>query len=141
MLRLEQLWRQWCREPRSLRDTCDYCGNWVNFCVHQGDDLRVLVEVVDQDDEDMSVQDVQEITWALAKNVDQPILVEKKFTEGQVHLGGPSIFYFDIEPDDTDGLEPGYYYHEAEVVTYQGRRYTVMVGIVKIDPQLIKEQE
>src|SRR5690625_3025786 len=137
MLRLEQLWRQWCRDPRSLRETCDYCGNWVNFCIRQGDDLRVIVEVVDQDNEDMSVQDVQEITWALAENLGQAIEVQKTFTADEVHLGGPNVFYFDIEPADTEGLTPGYYYHEAEVITYQGRRYTVMVGIVKIEQQLI----
>ena len=64
-------------------------------------------------------------------------LIEKELGQGSLHLGGPSIFFFDLQPEDTDAIPAGNHYHEAEIITYQGRVYTVMVGSLRIEPQLI----
>ena len=113
------------------------CTTRQDFCIHQGDDLRVLVRVIDQSREPMDIQDAQEIRWWAARNVRGPALIKKALSEGSLHLGGPSIFFFDLQPEDTESLAAGIHYHEAEIITYQGRVYTVMVGSLRIEPQLI----
>ena len=113
------------------------CTTRQDFCIHQGDDLRVIVEVIDQSREPMDIQDAQEIRWWAARNVRGPVLIQKELSEGSLHLGGPSIFFFDLQPEDTDAIPAGNHYHEAEIITYQGRVYTVMVGSLRIEPQLI----
>ena len=117
------------------------CATRQDFCIHQGDDLRVLVEVLDQGRAPMDIQDVQAIHWWVARNVRSAPVIQKGLTDGNLHLGGPNIFFFDLAPEDTEGLAAGNYYHEAEITTAQGKIYTVMVGTLRIDPQLIKEQE
>src|SRR5690554_6759017 len=113
------------------------CTTRRDLCIHQGDDLRVIVEVVDQYREPMDIQGAQEIRWWAAKNVRGPVMIEKELGRGSLHLGGPNIFFFDLEPEDTDATPAGSYYHEAEIITAQGRVYTVIVGSLRIEPQLI----
>lgn len=108
-----------------------------NITIYNTNDLRVIVNVVNQDDEAMDIQDAQSIRWWVAKNKSEyPSIV--KSLGSTISLGGPSIFYFDLDSDDMKTLAAGEYYHEAEIITYQGRVYTIMSGIFYIKPNLIK---
>src|SRR5690625_1662616 len=113
------------------------CTARENFCIVQGDSLRVVASVYDQDRDEVDIQDVASIRWWLARSVRHEPVIRKGGVDGGINLGGPSVFYFDLFPAETAPLAPGNYYHEAEVITQAGHVYTVMMGNLQVRPQLI----
>lgn len=114
--------------------------SWIsnaNICLFRGDDLRVIARVVDQAGEEMDIQDVTSIRWWAAKSASAPPLIQKSLGDG-ISLGGPNVFFFDLAPVDTEELTPGTFYHEAEVITAQGRTYTILSGRLTIQRDLVR---
>lgn len=110
-----------------------------DFYVRQGDDLRIIVEVSDQDGDPVNLQDVQEIRWAAASDIGAAVDIKKKLTDTTIELGAANAFFFDLTPADTVGVPAGKYYHEAEIVTDQGKTYTVLHGTMRIVRQLVRD--
>lgn len=113
------------------------CTSFENFCIVQGDSLRVVASVYDQSRDEVDIQDVDSIRWWLARSVRHEPVIRKGGVHGGINLGGPNVFYFDLFPAETAPLAPGNYYHEAEVITRSGHVYTVMMGNLQVRPQLI----
>lgn len=115
------------------------CTIQQDFCIPRGDDLRVVVHLTDQAGEEVDIQDVQNLRWWVARSPSQPPVIQKNLSDGSMFLGGPSTFFFDLVPADTESLPPGGYYHETEIITAQGLVHTVMAGRLRIERDLIRD--
>ncbi len=102
----------------------------------QGDDLRVIISVYDTQGSPVDITDAQSIIWKLARSPDDVALLTKSLGSG-ITVNNPTSFYFDIESAETLALF-GQYYHEAEIITDQGLKYTGISGHVTIKKTLIK---
>lgn len=116
-----------------------------DFSVPAGDD--VLLEFTIDADEGVTL-DNAEVKWQLyATRLGLPVgpaLVEKDTVSG----GGVEItdatertFSVSVNQADTEDLEPGRYYHEAEVTDVIGNKITVTTGILTITPTEIANVE
>ena len=112
-----------------------YCRS-QNFQMFAGDDLRIIVPVVDERTrEPIDISQATSIKWSLARSVSSPAIIEKTLDDG-ITVNTPTSFLFDITNSESDPLQ-GAYHHEAEVVTSQGFVYTVMSGRVTVNRTLI----
>ena len=111
------------------------CKITSDLCIFRGDDLRVVVEVRDQDNQLVDISDASEITWSLSNSPNTAAIITKTLGVG-ISINNPTSFVFDIVPGDTSALN-GSYYQEAEIVTSGGFTYTAMSGRVIIKPTLI----
>jgi hypothetical protein len=102
----------------------------------QGDDLRVMVTVKDQDNQLVSITGAPDITWAVATLFGGVPIITKNLSSG-VTIGNDSMFYFDITAANSGALQPGVYRHEAQITTTGGLKYTTMRGTLRIDAQII----
>lgn len=112
------------------------CCKTQNICMFQGDDLRVIISVYDTLDSPVDITGAQSIIWKLAQSTDDVALITKSLGAG-ITINNPTSFYFDIESYETQTLF-GQYYHEAEIITDQGLKYTGISGHVTIKKTLIK---
>lgn len=103
-----------------------------DFEIHQGDDKRLIVDVLDEDDITGAT-----INWHLAQQPNKEALIEKS-TDDDITIA-EDIFYIFLKPEDTLELNPDIlYYHEAELIDDSGNTYTILTGRVSILPALIK---
>lgn len=58
-------------------------------------------------------------------------------TGAGVPVGYDALLNIPLLNDDTAGLDPGWYYHEAMVTLAGGQTITVMSGLVRLDPSHI----
>ncbi len=76
------------------------------------------------------------IRWATAYlSPYKPVAVEKA---GQMDGAERNTFTVILNTADTADLDPGTYYHEAEVVDAAGNKSTVAVGTMTLHPTLLK---
>jgi hypothetical protein len=101
----------------------------------RGDDLRVIVEVRDQDNNPVDISDAVSITWAVANSATSEILLQKELGDG-ITINTDTSFFFDISSAESATLD-GRCYQEAEVVTDQNKTYTVMSGAFIVKKALI----
>lgn len=99
--------------------------------MRQGDDLRVIVEVVDQSGTAIDISDATEIVWQLSRTTGSAVLISKTLSGGDLNLSGTTGFFFDLLDTETDLV--GSHYHEAELTTDQGLKYTVLRGRVRFE--------
>jgi len=106
-----------------------------DMCMYSGDDLRVIVEVYDQDGLLVDISDVSGITWSLSNDTNSAAIITKTLGAG-ISIASPTTFVFNLSPSDTNTLN-GSYYHEAEIINSGGLTYTAMSGRFIIKPTLI----
>lgn len=112
------------------------CCKNVNVCMYQGDDLRLSFSVVDSYGDDVDITDATNIKWQLSSRPNSTAIISKAIGSGVV-ISAPNEFYFDLAASETDALL-GNYYHEAEITTDTGKKYTGLSGNFKIKPTQIK---
>lgn len=109
-----------------------------NFEMWQGDHKVLAFTVVDVESLEGAT-----IRWAAAYlSPYKPVAVEKA---GQMMMDGGgdggaerNAFTVTLKTADTENLDPGTYYHEAEVVDAAGNKSTVAVGAMTLHPTLLK---
>lgn len=107
----------------------------TDITIKQGNDLRVIVQVQDQTGTPVDISGAQEITWAVATGVEaQSSLLTKTLTGSEISITNDTGFFFDIEATDSDTLGSGAYYHEALLITGDGKAYTTLTGSLTIQP-------
>lgn len=105
-----------------------------------GDFLDLNVAVLDKDGAAVELSLVQNVRWGLFRTTvgGQPQgapLLSKELGNGIAVTDGPAgRFRVRIENGDTSGMA-GNYYHEAEIVDFEGRVSTVFRGQFLILPQ------
>lgn len=111
----------------------------ADFTMFKGDSKVLEVTVKDQDDEVVDISGTV-IRWQLSKKAKDTTALISKTTVGG---GGVTItdgpngrFDVLIDPDDTEELKAGAYYHEAEV-NDGGLISTVMTGTATLVETLI----
>lgn len=114
----------------------------ADFTMYVGDTKVLKVTVLDEDGNAVNITGV-DIRWWMAKNVkklDADVLIKKSTTDGISITDGPNgKFEVTIEPEDTETLKAGSYYHEAEVDD-AGVISTVMTGKATLTPTLVKPE-
>lgn len=107
-----------------------------NFELFRGDDLRVFVPVVDEGGDAVDLTGATSIRWWAANSVNSAPVIQKDLDDMTL-TGSGSTFYFDLSSDETELLSPRTYYHEAEIISSEGKVYTVMHGSMKVQKDLI----
>ena len=107
-----------------------------NFEMFSGDDLRLQVEVRDQNGNLIDISSATEIEWQMARDNNSAPEITKTLSGGGIAIADPNTFQLDIGASETGALR-GSYYHEAEVETDQGKIYTAIFGRVTIRRDLI----
>lgn len=111
----------------------------TDITMREGNDLRVIVSVVDQDGVPVDISGASEIQWSVADAVgDATTLLDKTLTGTDITITGTTGFYFDISAADSETtLGMGAYYHEALLTTGSGKAYTTLSGSLTIEEALI----
>jgi hypothetical protein len=55
-----------------------------------------------------------------------------------VYVGETLMLYVDLFEEDTIDLEPGVYYHEAQIIIPDELRDTIAIGRMKVTPTIIR---
>ena len=106
-----------------------------DFDLWSGDHKRVIFTVEDLADEE--TLSGYEVRWAMSRFSGSSVLIEKSSNHGEIDIGDKS-FTVKLEPDDTNTLRAGTYYHEAEIY-YDGQYIsTVSVGKVSLYSTILK---
>lgn len=111
------------------------CPQKVEMCMASGDDLRIIIEVYDQNNDLVDISSASSITWALAQDVGSVAIITKSLGSGIV-INTPTSFYFDLTDTETSPLV-GTYFHEAEIITSSGKKYTALQGRFTLKQTLI----
>lgn len=112
------------------------CCRSVNLCMYQGDDLRLLFTVVDSGGLEVDITDSQSIKWQISERPNSVAIISKELGSS-ITINSVNQFYFDLAADETDNLA-GVYYHEAEITTDTGKKYTGLSGSFTIKQTQIK---
>jgi hypothetical protein len=107
-----------------------------DFSMYVADTKDLFVTVVDVLNQPVDLTGAQ-IDWWLAPTdwktgTESPLLTHSIADGGCAVLSPSNVFVVHIESTDTEGMEPGSYYHEAQVILSDGTVGTVVVGKVKL---------
>lgn len=104
--------------------------------IYKGDDRDIEVTVKGPHDENIDPAGAS-ARYHIARNVDSVALVTKN-SPTIAEVDSTMEITVSLTSSDTDGLDPGKYYHEVEVVDASGKVFTVMTGNLVIKPALIE---
>jgi hypothetical protein len=109
-----------------------------NFTMTAGDSKTINVPVVTPADGLPSDITGATITWKASKSfVKTPILSKSTAAGIAITNGTGGIFTITLAAADTVSVDPGDYYHEAQVTYSNGEVATVMRAVMTIEPALI----
>lgn len=108
-----------------------------DFEMMAGDDKRLEVTVLDEDDVAVDLTGATAIRWKLARSVRSTALVSYSLG-GNIAVIDAAAGRFNVTIDgaDTESLK-GLHYHEADIVDASGKTGTVIYGTVTIRPSLV----
>lgn len=109
----------------------------------RGDDLTVTIPVLDEDGANLDLSGGT-ARWWVGKTVSSTgtnILIQKSTDalDGITITSASGLYTLTItiDPEDTEGLKAGNWYHEAEVITSAGKIYTVTTGTFALGADLV----
>jgi hypothetical protein len=121
-------------------------GERSDLEMFSGDDLDLVVTVVDEDEVVLDITTADPIRWRMSRldsttNFPSPrgaAVVSKALASGITITSGISgILTIALDDVDTDDLRAGDYYHELEMVL-SGARTTVMYGVLTLREDLVE---
>lgn len=108
-----------------------------DFEMMAGDDKRLEVTVLDEDDVVVNLTGASAIRWKLARSVRSAALVSYDLTDNIAIIDATAgRFNVNLDAADTESLK-GLHYHEADIVDSTGKTGTVLYGTVTIRPSLV----
>ena len=112
----------------------------IDFTMVSGDTKTLRVKIVGVDRQPFDLSGVSGATWAFAKNSAGPVLFAKTLGDGVniVQVGDDWFTDIEIDPEDTEELKAGDYYHEAQLVLADGAIATPYSGLITIVRDLIQ---
>lgn len=110
----------------------------MNFEMVRGDDLRVIVDVVDSDGNPIDLVSSQSIKWGVSRSFGWPPILEKTTSDGSVFIVGSQL-QFDITANDSASLPSGKLNQEIELTNATGKVRTFARGTITIKQQIIGE--
>lgn len=110
------------------------------ICAPQGDDLRVLFSVFDNDGDEYDLTGATEIVMAVADDRNGPVRFVKRLSTGDITLSG-SGYQFVVYLTDEDTVIPVRQknYYEVRVTNSVGENKTVSAGLYRADRTIIKD--
>ena len=114
-----------------------------NITMTRGDDLTVTIEVLDSTGANLNLSGGT-ARWWVGKTVNATgtsILIQKATGGSGITItesGGTYTLNVTINPEDTEELRAGDWYHEAEVITSGGSVYTVTTGTFALEADLVR---
>lgn len=109
-----------------------------DFEFWQGETKEVFIRVFDADNNFFDITDA-EVRWKMKMQVfNGPEPVLEKQTGNGITLPDAmrGLIRIQIDPEDTEGMPAGYYYHEAELIESDGSISVITVGRVKLNPSI-----
>ena len=110
------------------------------ICAPQGDDLRVLFSVFDNDGDEYDLTGATEIVMAVADERNGPVRFVKRLSTGDITLSG-SGYQFVVYLTDEDTIIPVRQknHYEVRVTNSVGENKTVSAGLYRADRTIIKD--
>ena len=112
------------------------CYRNETICIFRRDDKDLEFSVDDGKGNPVDISEVQSIEWKMARNVNAVPVISKSWPDDIVIDGTGTKFTVPLSSADTD-VDPGSYYHEAQIVSGDGDTYTVQYGSIRIRQDLI----
>lgn len=132
----------------------------ISLQIIQGDDLRLICQVVDQQDEPVDISGASDIVWRVSDDVGGVEIASASLNAG-IQITDNTGFYIDISsaitaqfndttywPDlRTSLIRPEQinktairdsYHHQARITTSSGRSHTVLDGRLFIRPRIME---
>jgi hypothetical protein len=115
----------------------------------RGNSLLIEITILDENGQRIPGIDTSEAKWCVARNAQSKIngdlFVEKSTgTEGGLTLNSDSdtdYMLINLLPEDTEDLDSGTFYHEAEILDAAGNIYTVCIGKFTLRPAVLPPRE
>jgi hypothetical protein len=109
-----------------------------NFEMWQGDTKEVFIRVYDPEDNYYDITGAQ-VKWKMKMQVfngPEPTLVKE--TGNGITIPDPlrGLIRIQIDPEDTEAMPAGYYYHEAQLIEADGAVSVITVGRVTLNPSV-----
>lgn len=114
-----------------------------NITHYQGDSRLIIIgPVVDVDGEIVDLTNAQSVRWWMAKKVTSTgtdIFIMKQVGSGLIlqQTSGQWTILVTLDPEDTEEIAPGTYYHECEIVDAAANVATVTIGKFVLKDTLI----
>lgn len=110
------------------------------ICAPQGDDVRVLVSVYDEDGDEFDLTGSTEIVFAVADDRLGTVRIVKTMTEGDITIAGSGYqFVVYLSDDDTTLPVKRVNYYEIRVTNSAGEHKTVSAGNYTATRTIIKD--
>lgn len=127
------------------------CGSCISrgfICAPRGDDVKVLVSVMNPSGQEYDISGASEIVFVVASgewvggNIypGGTVDFEKTLTDGDIQIAGTGYqFLVDIKGADTANLDVTQRYYEVRVTSSSGENSTVSHGIFSAQNTMIKD--
>ena len=114
-----------------------------NFTMFQGNDASLRFTIIDENDDALDLTGGI-VHWSLAlNNLKKPALIVKASDDVdplvEITDAPGGVVTVTLIGDDTKTLSGGRYYHELELVDFEGNVSTLSTGHIILVPTLIKE--
>ena len=111
----------------------------------KGDDGQIRITVRDADGNAVDLTDATARWWVgkAVTSIGDDIVIQKGTEDGGIVITEDDGLYtltIELQPEDTEELTAGRYYHECEVVDAAGDISTVSVGKFVLKPTLIPDE-
>jgi len=109
-----------------------------DFSITKGDTKLIDVSVTEQSDGTPTTITSSTIAWKVAKSIRTSAVISKTTASGiSITSGSGGTFRITLDAADTSSLDPGDYYHEAQITFADSEVATVLKGIMTIEPGLV----
>lgn len=112
--------------------------NLTTFLSFLQGEYRVITVNVTQDSSPVDLSTASLIKWSVAQNERSNPVLTKSYPASGITIPSPEDgqFLIQIDSDDTSGLDPGLYYHEA-IYVIDDRKIVAIAGALRIRPTII----
>jgi hypothetical protein len=110
-----------------------------DFSITKGDTKLIDVSVTEQSDGTPTVITGAAISWKVAKSIRSTAVISKATSGSGISItsGTGGTFRITLDAADTSSLNPGDYYHEAQITFADSEVATVLKGVMTIEPGLV----
>jgi len=111
-----------------------------DFELWQGETKAVYIQVFDDENNFYNITDAS-VRWKMQMQIynGQQVVLEKSTSDG-ITIPDPlrGLIRIDLQPEDTENMPAGFYYHEAELMESSGAISVITIGRVQLHPSINK---
>ena len=114
------------------------CARQADICIAQGDDYRVLIDVVDENAAPVDLRGLSEARFTVSQSVTSgAAAIDKRLSASAILLGANHQLYFDLGSAETGALAARWHHHELRLSGSTGLHQTVLLGRLTVQDTFI----